>query len=1327
MLTFIRPLILLAVMVATGARQAGAQFLTDYRVQALTSEHGLPSQAITSIAETSDGFLWVSAGGILARFDGYEFRTYTQTNTPALIRRVTHLYAGLGDTLWIVDEGYAVLAHAGGRFVQVVAPFGVPVGTVVQDGRGNLFGLSSTVWRLDRTGAAHTEVLPRVSLTVPGQVAKRDPAGRIWIIDSAQVLREIGASAALLSPPVIASSPLLIASRSSGAVFAIRDRAHERELVGTDGRVLRSYSSAGGSPTLLDREQRLWMIGAGLDYDLYERGRSSPVARVKPLQPGIMGMMVEGTAGCVWITEFALLKACRMPFRTLRGESSRQYLARGPDGGVLSWDSQGNLVVLNANGTSTPLWAPSAALRFARVFVDRRGRTWWSADIAESQMPRSIDAVTRKRRLPHSGADAFVQPPRDDSQVWYAAGTNIYRVTLPGIGPASVEDSIALGGNATSMAFASDGTLWVTVRRNDLRPQLLRIAGAQVRTIAEGDGFPNTPLRAVLADDDGTVWLGTYGGGLVRFREGKFRTVTDANGLGESIVTSLLDDGAGNLWMGGNRSVHRVARRELGAFLDENARRVNGVTYGRDDGLTSPETSGFPGLRDANDHLWFPTIDGAAVVDPRLALSLDSAPPRIHILRVQTGRDTIERVAEVAKLTAGERRVVVRYTGISNRKSEGVRYEYRIDGVDADWVNAGNAREAVYNSIGPGLHRFRVRAISAGGAPSIGEATMQIEVPPFFQETPTFIALLMVATGVLAVGTLRYRERHLRGRAAALSNAVQERTVKLATALDTMALQAEQLRSLDEAKSRFFANVSHEFRTPLSLIIGPVEDLRDGRSGDLPQAVKHRLAGVHGNARRLLQLVEQLLDVARLESGTLHLSADVRDLVPLLRRMADSFASMADHRGILFSLSCPVGGLRVRYDPDQMEKVISNLVSNALKFTERGGTVELRATSELDGGGCAIVEVADSGPGIAPEFHARVFDRFFQVDDSSRRAHEGTGIGLALVRELVELHAGTVILRSELGKGSVFVVRLPLDAGTGHISVEQDIQPALSNTPTVHEMSPRASTRAVASVDQTTVLVVEDNVELSEYLREHLADRYRVLVALNGVRGLEMAREHVPDLIISDVMMPEMDGQSLCEAVKGDHDIDFIPVVLLTARASRDSRLAGLAGGADDYLTKPVDLPELMVRAENLIASRRRVRERWRAQNQQLPCISVPVKAPARDASERALLDSLTTVWSEHLGDENFNVEKMAAAMGMARSTLYRRLEPLLGKSPLDALQEYRLAQSAQWLAETSITVSEVAYGVGFKSVPHFCRRFRDQYDETPSAYRRAHGAAPRP
>lgn len=1307
-------LIPLALSLGLAARVAETQSASGYRVESFTAEHGLPSEAITDVVRTSDGFIWIATGGLLTRFDGHEFRNYSAIDNNILVRRVAQLHAGLADTLWILDEGFAVFAHIHEKTILIVPPPPQPswFWWIVQDGRGVLYGGGPTgIWRLRRGETVHERLASVVPLGT--SLPRRDAAGRVWIVDSAHVLRQVGDD----NPPNRITNVELITDGPNGELLVVRARGRLRQIERMDGSVVATLPPVADlRAVVVGGNGVLWISSAAERLEAYEQGSSLPALQL--VVRGDFGRF-SAEGACVWAAGLSsFTRVCPLPFRTVTPRITQNaFLEAASDSTVLMWDTAGRVLSYSARGERRLFGPNRADLLIAQVFTDRRGRSWWSPFSAQPGGTQG-EGGGAVRLLPHRGAYSFAAVPTDET-LWYAAGPNVYRVALTDSGTAILRDSAFAGGRVGSMTATRDGALWATVKLNDLRFQLIRVHGGRVTTYTERDGLPKTALRAVLADDDGTVWLGTYGAGLVRFRDGQFRALTEEDGLGDNVVTSLLEDAAGNLWMGGNRSVHRIARRDLDAFFAGAIRRVRAATYGRDDGLIAPETVGFPGVRDRAGRFWFPTIAGAAVVDPLAALELDREPARVHVLGLRTARDTIAGSDAGRSLTRGARRLTVTYTATAMRNPAHVRYEYRLDGVDDDWIYAGSSREATYNNVGPGTHTFRVRATNGGGVLSATDATLEFTVPPLFYETAAFYALLLLMAISLGWMALRFRERGSRRRELALQRAVDERTARLATALQTGAEQAAQLRTLDKAKSRFFANVSHEFRTPLSLIVGPVEDLRDGRWGELSASVRSRLEGVLANSRRLLKLVEQLLDIARIESGTLQLSAEVRDLVPLLRRMADSFASLAERRGIAFRLSCPVGGLRVRYDPDQMEKIISNLVGNALKFTPNGGSVELRARTEINGDGSVFVEVQDTGPGISSEFHTRVFERFFQVDDSSRRAHEGTGIGLALVRELVALHGGSVRLESALGLGSTFIVRLPLASGEVVTSGEHAVRQAEREKVAEH-VSIVPHLQRESGKDSRTVLVVEDNVELLEFLSEHLAERYWVLTAENGLRALELAREHTPDLIVSDVMMPEMDGHSLCEAVKNDAEIDYIPVILLTAKASRDSRLAGLAGGADDYLTKPVDLAELMIRADNLIQSRRRVRERFSAANQPLPTISLAVQKPPRDASERALLESFGDVLSANLADEDFGVETMASAMGVGRSTLYRKLEPVLGMSPMDALWEYRLAQAAQWLAETSINVSEVAYGVGFKSVPHFCGKFRERYGETPSAYRRA-------
>ena len=1302
-----------------------------YHVTAFRTAQGIPSQAVTDLAQTADGYLWVVAGGILSRFDGFVFRDYTAETSPLLSRRVASVHAGRGDTLWIVDERNAVLALSNGRVSEVIAPSGLGNSSVVQSGRGLLYVLADSARLFDRA--------PRESTTGPGLVADdltesflwwRDTRGTTWLVDAKRAL----ARAVVGGPEAVGrvTPPTLVPVPSQRTAYEVRRRGNFADVVDATGKTLFTFrASAGVTAQLVDRDHRLWVTTpAGVE--IYLPGTTEPAQRLPELagQPNLR--LLEGRSGCIWMAQASLFRGCRTAFRNVTRDAVRGSpevsVVRGSQDSVLLLDVAGSLVMATANGhrlvaRSAPNESPVTA-----AHADRRGTVWWTRGDTGRGVLR---AGGGELVLPQSDVGRFASNLDRDDELWYSGRTHIYRTAPYARGGPQVTDSVPhRGSDVIAMSVTRSGVLWAVLRNRDQSTRLLRVDRGVATELGPREGLPSSTLRTVAAEDDGTVWLGTYGGGLTRLRDGQFRTVRQGNGLVEDIVTSVLADGGGNLWLGGNRSIHRVSRAEVEDFLAGRIPRVHGIGYAVADGIDDPETTGATGDRDARGLLWFPTMGGAVVVDPGLAVRLDSIAPIVHVLGIRSDRDSIatdpwESAGETRRrLTLGARRLAFAFTAISLRNPAGVRYQYRVDGVDDQWIDAGDARLVTYNHIGHGTYTFRVRAIGPGGIPGVNEGRASFTVPAYPYETRAFFAMLLAFAGLLGWLVFELRVRQLRRREMALTRQVGVRTRELEAALETVAEQSKALRTLDQAKSRFFANVSHEFRTPLSLILGPANDLRTGRAGVLPLAARRLVDNVTANADRLMQLVEQLLDVARLESATLHLRAEVQDLIPLIRRMADSFGSLAEQRGIAFELSHPVGAVRVRFDKDQMEKIIGNLVGNALKFTPAGGSVALRCSISTSEPVEAVLEVQDSGPGIAAAHQQRVFERFYQVDDSPRRAHEGLGIGLALVKELVELHGGRIALHSVEGAGCTFTVRLPLALATPRSLERQAPEaraPVVESASTRSVMLPRrASHPPRASEDVVTVLVVEDNMELLEFLRDHLAERYRVLTAPNGIRGLAVAREHVPDLIVSDVMMPEMDGLSLCEAIKQDPEIDFVPVILLTAKASRDSRLAGLSGGADDYLAKPVDLAELMVRAENLIRNRRRVRERYRAEARDLPVVQALLDVAGLDDPNRALVERFHTVVTEHLGDDSFDVDAMAVAMGLSRTTLYRKLSVALGKSPVDALWDHRMAQAAQWLQATTITVSEVAYGVGFKSVPHFCTKFRAQYGETPSGYRRA-------
>lgn len=603
------------------------------------------------------------------------------------------------------------------------------------------------------------------------------------------------------------------------------------------------------------------------------------------------------------------------------------------------------------------------------------------------------------------------------------------------------------------------------------------------------------------------------------------------------------------------------------------------------------------------------------------------------------------------------------------------------------------------------------------------------EEPYRFTQTWWFFGLCLLGLLGLGLAACHFRVCALKKRQHMLSALMDERTQQLEAEKETVLAQAEALQALDNRKSRVFANISHEFRTPLTLTIGPLDDLKDGLYGPLPRPVIEQVELARRNAGRVLDLINQMLDVAHLEAGHVQLQARPVHLSALVTAAVQAFAPLADRRAITLSVqrleddAPPDADAVLWANPEQLQTILENLLSNALRFTPEGGRV--RVTMDFDDD-AARVAVRDSGPGIPAADLPHVFDRFYRSDADSPYEYAGAGFGLALAKELVDLHRGTLTVDSEEGFGSQFTVTLP--CGHDHLQPDEmvDDGPPLDTFPepggdAAKHPAPGGDDASslkneadpdLDAEDVTTLLIVEDNAEMRGYIRKHLSSDYRLIEATNGREGLDRARTDLPDLVLSDVMMPEMDGVELCRALKETPETDFIPVILLTARAEIRDRISGLEEGADDYLTKPFDIDELRVRISNLIQSRQRLRERLSG-----PSLSIQAEAVSATSMDREFLDAVRATIESRLSDEEFTVDQLADAVGMSRVHLYRRLQDLLGESPSALVRSVRLERAAQLLAQRTGSVSEIAYSVGFKSVSHFSRVFREHYGHAPSKH----------
>jgi|GEM_PF-802412 len=548
---------------------------------------------------------------------------------------------------------------------------------------------------------------------------------------------------------------------------------------------------------------------------------------------------------------------------------------------------------------------------------------------------------------------------------------------------------------------------------------------------------------------------------------------------------------------------------------------------------------------------------------------------------------------------------------------------------------------------------------------------------------------------------------------AAANQALAQRASELQQAyaeLQASLLATGRLQEIDQLKTRFFTNISHELRTPLTLILGPLEQLLH-KPEAAPLIEEHQLMYRHG--QRLLGLLNQLLDIARLEAGQLRLQACPTDLADFVRVRVAAFDSLASSRGIGLAVRAP-SQLTAYIDRDQLEKVLTNLLGNALKFTPSGGQVAVElAESE----GQARLTVVDTGCGIPAAHLPLIFDRFHQVDDSMSRRHEGSGIGLALVKELVELHQGTVGVASVVGRGTTFTVLLPL--GSAHLRPEE-VVPAPADVALNEELerdneesSPANSSLAEGEAPdgRPLVLVVDDQADMRAYVASCLGGDYRLATATEGNEGMALALDLGPDLVLSDVMMPGLDGLELCRRLKSDERTSHIPVVLLTARASDQGKLEGLELGADDYLTKPFRPRELQARVRNLIQQRQQLRQRFGRE------VTLQPRDISITSADEAFLTKALAVAEQHLAEPEFDVEAFAAALAMSRIQLYRKLKALTDQPPTEFVRTLRLRRAGQLLAAQAGNVADVAYMVGFNNLSYFSKCFREMYGHVPSEH----------
>ena len=831
------------------------------------------------------------------------------------------------------------------------------------------------------------------------------------------------------------------------------------------------------------------------------------------------------------------------------------------------------------------------------------------------------------------------------------------------------------------------GNLWVgtTAGLNKLNPRTGSVEQF-LHDPSDSTTLSSNLIWTVFQDHQNILWVGTNLG-LNRYdwQTGRFERFLEKDGLPSNAVYGLLEDDQQQLWISTDNG---LARYQPSNDSDHPEGKSVFQSFNNQDGLGGD--SFLPKAYHKSDRtgqLYFGGLHGLNIIHPD-RVELDTTPPLLVLSsfakynpKRNNGEAIVDHFVADKKqvvLTHLDKVVTFEFANLSHEKNDKYNYEYQLEGFSDQWIDLGNKKTITFTGLDPGHYRLLVRARTSNQNPTPGTHLLQMTVyPPWWLSWWAYSFYALLIGGAVLFAYQFQLNRQLEKQ------------------------ENRRLKELDAFKSKLYTNITHEFRTPLTIISGMVEQI-NGHDQEKNM--------IKRNSSNLLNLVNQILDLRKLESGMMQLELVQDNIIAHLRYIFESFQSFAQSEGITLHFLPDAEEVWMDYDPEKVLRIISNLLSNAIKFTPRGGDVYLIVNNTRrvfkTRRVLLTIKVKDTGIGIPPDKLPRVFDQFYQVEDPTIQAKTGTGIGLTLTKELVNLMQGTITVDSTPGEGSTFTVELPI-MQKAKVEIHAAPPETIGTLPLAGiEMEKKEAQ------DHPTLLIIEDNTDIAQYLISCLQHLYQVEVAENGEEGIDTALDLVPDIIISDVMMPLKDGFEVVDTLKNDERTSHIPIILLTARVDAESRLAGLRRGADAYLTKPFNQEELLIRLENLLVIRKNLQARYHTPTP---------KEPSQEKSiqiEDEFIKKVKKIIEDHLHDEDFDVNRLCHKVGMSRSNLHRKIKTLTKRSTSHYIRAVRLHKARELLKDTGLNVSEVAYQVGFRDPRYFSRTFSEEFGRSPSELR---------
>ncbi len=808
-----------------------------------------------------------------------------------------------------------------------------------------------------------------------------------------------------------------------------------------------------------------------------------------------------------------------------------------------------------------------------------------------------------------------------------------------------------------------------------------RIWHNYVHNPADTASIPNNQINTLYVDADNRLWLGTDNGLAVYNRESdSFRTIPIDIGNRKIYYVINID---GELWITTNNGLinYALADGRIGRFY-------------KSDGLQNDQFNIKAGLLSASGYLYLGTTNGFNIIKPEDIVENEHIPP-VYITNIQVFNKSLEVEnqgllkksaihANTIELSYLENVFSIEFVALSYKAPSKNQYKYRLEGFDKAWIEAGNQRKATYTNLSAGKYYFRVIGSNNDEVWNEEGVTLKVIIhPPFWQTTWAYLFYALFIIGIFGFILYRIRQR--------TEEKHRERIRQL---------QVDKDRELHDAKINFFTLVAHEIRTPVSLIIGPLEKIMENIH-TLPDLMQDSLQIINRNSQRLLSLINQLLDFRKAEEKAFIINFSSQNVYDLLNNLYIRFKPLAEHKNITLSMEVENQEMEAVVDAEALTKIVSNLLTNAIKYAK--SSIVLYSTAGEDH---FMIKVTDDGSGIKPGEQKNIFLPFYQVAQGQK---PGTGIGLSLVKLLVDAHHGTVEVESVPGKQTVFIVKLPLyqgvkneDPANGSL-LSEDIIPDEQDTESVE--------KSINNDDKQSLLIAEDSSDMRRFLSDSLRRYYKVIEAKNGKEALEKLKKHPIDIIISDIMMPVMDGIRFTQEIKDNIELSHIPVILLTAKTDKATKLEGMQTGADAYIEKPFSLKLLQAQIDNLLKSRMNLMKKFT----EMPF--APLNSVAENSADKQFLDKMNKLIEKNISNPDFSVDLLAEQLCISRSGLFAKMKSLAGMTPNELIQLIRLKKAAELLAGGELRINEICYKVGFNNPSYFSKCFQKQFGMLPKDF----------